>query len=166
VTQRVKELSQIKNNIMELELVVTTGKGGDARQKMFQGYDSSAYRPAEETEETMYSSNRDILQQQVQEIDTQDKALGNISRGLGNLKMMSQDMNKELTLQSGLLDDIEQGVDRTDAHLKSNIKRVNLVDEESDGGCCTCLLMFGLFALIVFLLTTNYACYIFNPKKC
>lgn len=159
VRQRQQLLASLKSIVIEVENVVDAGKG-EIRNKMFEGYDPLSYKAAEESDETMYASNRDLLQMHEQELENQDMALGNISRGLGNLKAMSQQANKELTLQSHLLDDIEKGVDRTDAHLKSNIKRVTLVDEESDGGCCTCLIMFALFVAIIFLATTDYVCYL------
>ncbi len=80
-----------------------------------------------------------------------------------------QDIHSELDLHSNLLEEIDAGVDKTSAKLKTQTKKVDAISQESGGccnGCCGLIIIFALIVVIILLVTTNYGCYVFAPQKC
>jgi len=120
---------------------------------------------AEESHESQQMSNVQIHAQQRAALSAQDEKLDGILDGVSRLKVMSSDINAELDLHVNLLGELDSAVDSTDARLQRNIKRIEIVQEKS-GGCCGLIIMLVLFVLIIILLVTNWACHIFNSKKC
>jgi len=122
-------------------------------------------REVEETEDTKNMSNSDIYQAQTTARQNQEMQLDGILVGVQKLKHMGGDINKELDLQTRLLDELDSAVQNTDNRLLSNIKNVEEVEEKEGGNagiCCMCILMI----LMVFFLASNLPCHIFNSKKC
>lgn len=68
-------------------------------------------------------------------------------------------------MQSGLLNEIDQGVDKTTSGLKTQTKRAEKLMEDS-GGCCGLCIILVLMGVIAMLALTNWACHVFNEKKC
>merc|ERR1712224_625035 len=69
-------------------------------------------------------STGQVLAQQDQVIRQQDQSLDQLSRSIGVLKNMGGQIHNELNLQSNLLDDLEHGVDSTNAEMKSHNTRM------------------------------------------
>lgn len=144
------------------------GDGGDREFLLGGDYANanSSRRNIEETEETMYLSNRDMLEHQRQQVENDDAALEQIALGLGTLKTIGMSQQKQFKKQDALLTELKDGVDNTDARMQNNIKRVDKVEEGSRGGCCAMLIMLVLLGLIISILASNWACHIMvNPKK-
>jgi SYP5 family syntaxin len=120
---------------------------------------------AEESYESQQMTNQQLHAQQRAALSEQDSKLDGILDGVSRLKVMSSDINAELDLHANLLDELDTAVDATDARLQRNTKRIEIVQEKS-GGCCGMIIMVILLVLIVILLVTNWACHIFNSKKC
>jgi SYP5 family syntaxin len=120
---------------------------------------------AEESYESQQMTNQQLHAQQRAALSEQDSKLDGILDGVSRLKVMSSDINAELDLHANLLDELDTAVDATDARLQRNTKRIEIVQEKS-GGCCGMIIMIVLLILIVILLVTNWACHIFNSKKC
>lgn len=137
------------------------------RDLLLQGADFSASRKNyDETEETMFMSNRELVQEQRIRIQQEDDSLEAISLGLDNLKNIGKSQEKQLIKQDALLTELKDGVDSTDARMHGNIRRVELVEEGSRGGCCAMIVMVALLGLIVSVLASNWACHILpNVKK-
>lgn len=112
---------------------------------------------AEESAESQAISNQQLLAQQRSALSSQDEKLDGILDGVSRLKVMSHDINQELSLHENILSELDSAVDNTDARLQRNTKRVEIVTEES-GGCCGLVTMAILFAIIVMLLVTNWGC--------
>eukprot|EP00457_Paulinella_chromatophora_P013925 gb/GEZN01014286.1/.p1 GENE.gb/GEZN01014286.1/~~gb/GEZN01014286.1/.p1 ORF type:complete len:245 (-),score=24.31 gb/GEZN01014286.1/:147-881(-) len=118
-----------------------------------------------DTEQTRGLSNAQLLETQQQEMSRQDTALDGILDGVSKLKVMSTDMGNELGLQESLLNDLQPMIENVDGRVVRNVNRIEDINENKGGWCpfvCTILLL----ALIVFLLTSNAACHIFNKDKC
>jgi hypothetical protein len=81
------------------------------------------------------------------------------------LSFLRQDIHEELDLQSNLLNEIDTGVDKTTRGLKTQTKKAEQLIVDS-GGCCGLCVIFFLVGIIVLLVATNYACYVFNKDKC
>lgn len=119
----------------------------------------------EESEETASISNSQLYAQQKSQLEAQDAKLDGILDGVGKLKVMSTDINKELNLHQHLLSELDGAVESTDARIQRNTKRIGLI-QESSGGWCGLIIMFILFVIIVLLLSTNYGCHVFKPSAC
>ena len=133
------------------------GRGGAPNRKPISLSDESA--------ESQQNTNVQILAAQRSALSSQDEKLDGILDGVSRLKVMSNDINQELDLHANLLNELDSAVDATDARIQRNTKRVEIVTEES-AGCCGLLTMGVLFAIIVMLIATNWACHIFKPSKC
>lgn len=118
-----------------------------------------------DTADTEGLSNTQILQQQQSEMERQDQALDGILDGVTKLKIMSSDMSNELDLQEHLLNDLQPKVENVDGKITRNTGRVAHIQEESSGWCPYIVILL-LLGLIVFLLTSNAACHIFNKDRC
>jgi uncharacterized phage infection (PIP) family protein YhgE len=121
-----------------------------------------------EFSETSFTEGMDsvqLLQHQQDEIERQNAKLDEVLSGAQDIKSLSYDQQKELDMHAGLLTDIERGMDKADSHLRTNTEDIDDLDESS-GSCWTSVIMIVLFALIVFLMVSNTACHIFNPKRC
>ena len=112
---------------------------------------------ADESAESQQYSNAQLLTQQRSALSAQDEKLDGILDGVTRLKVMSNDINQELDLHAGLLNELDTAVENTDARLQRNTKRVEIVTEQS-GGCCGLITMALLFAVIIMLLVTNWGC--------
>jgi len=119
----------------------------------------------EETDETKDMDNHTILQTQQSQIARQDQQLDGILDGVTKLKVMSYDINNELTLHEHLLTELDSAVEATDGRMVRNTARIDDIEQRS-GGWCPIIMMILLLILIVFLLSTNYACHVFNSSRC
>jgi len=171
--KRAEALTELQLHLARVETMVQDplGGGSDRDPLLGQGrYDTAASvrRHYEENDETRYMDNRTLLQQQHERIQQDDAALERISIGLGQLKTAGLQQQKQLVKQDAMLDELKQGVDNTDARLQSNIKRVDLIEEGSRGGCCALIVILLLLALIVSVLASNWLCSILphTKKRC
>ena len=79
--------------------------------------------------------------------------------------LSSEDINTELDLHHGLLDQLDKGVDKTSQNIKTQTKKAEAIQQES-GGCLGLCVIFFLIGVILLLATTNYACHVFNKDRC
>jgi hypothetical protein len=136
-------VQQLKNSAQYL-----TGLLGDGVQKRSR----RRKQKYEDTEETQHMSNQQLLQQQVDRQQEHDEQLDYILDGVGKLKDMSYDINRELDETSGLIDDVDEKMDTADTQLLSNIRRIDDVSEKSGGCVSLCviiILLVGILALLI-----------------
>jgi hypothetical protein len=120
----------------------------------------------EETEQTRAMANQELLLEQRAKVAEQDEKLDGVLSGLQKIKQQSYDIHAELDLHAGLLDDLNQTVDSTDARVVNNTRVIEDVSEREGSGWCFMCTMLILLILIVLLASTNWACHIFNNDKC
>lgn len=125
----------------------------------------SGRKQYDETDDTMFMSNRELVQEQRLRIQQEDDSLDAIAVGLDNLKTIGKSQEKQLIKHGELLTELKDGVDGTDARMHGNIRSVELVEEGSRGGCCALLVMVALLGLIVSILASNWACHILPSIK-
>lgn len=119
----------------------------------------------EENARTQNLNQEQVLQQQEDQREAQDAKLDLLLSGVTTIKDLSLDVGAELGLHTALLDDIDTAHDRNADRLVASTQNVEAL-EESSTSCATYLCILFLFLLIIFLLSTNYACVIFNQSKC
>jgi hypothetical protein len=129
------------------------------------GNDGTVAKRAKETAAQKNMSTQQLATEHRSHIDAQDDRLEGILNGVSTLKAMSHDMSAELDLHGALLSDLDNDVDVVDARVKSNTRKVEEVTRK-ERGCCFFIIILFLLAVIVLLSVTNYACHIFNSKKC
>mmetsp|Transcript_4318 Transcript_4318/g.13851 ORF Transcript_4318/g.13851 Transcript_4318/m.13851 type:complete len:249 (+) Transcript_4318:1182-1928(+) len=104
---------------------------GDARDALLEG---SSSRQGQETEVTAGLDNRGILQLQNQMMAGQDDDIESLSRVVSSTRHIALAVNEELDLHVGLLDELEEDVDATQARFKVLRKKLRRFMERS-GNC-------------------------------
>ncbi len=179
IEARARTVDGLRGSLRKLEAAIAPAAGnlmgsavggGDsaaARAALFQGYSTST-KPVEDTAETEYLSNQDLLQETKKRTREEDEALGQIEQGLGTLKHIGLQQQKQLTKHEGLLDEMREVMDQTDARLQGNIKRVDRLDEGARGGCLALICIALLIGLIISLVASNWACAILpsTTRRC
>ena len=172
-----QEIVKRRNRLNDLRVSLDRIKkqsGGDNAAKRYAANDDKGKKSAPMEIDRTLNFEMDgnaALQQQQFAMQQQDTHLDELLYGVGRLKQIGTDIGQELDLQSSLLDDLDKGVDKTTGKIKSNTKRAGALIEESDNGLCgsgwcgfcTILILIGV---IIMLVATNYACYVFNSNKC
>ena len=133
-------LSRLSNQISKLDDQVS----GNTQSSFGSRSSSRSTKKYKDTNETKDFSNRDLLQQQQEVVEKQDEHLDNILDGVGKLKNMSYDINAELDLHQGLLEDLGDSVEETDFRLRGSTKRVDMVQEKE----ASWVPMFCIFLLL------------------
>ncbi|KAM4691319.1 syntaxin-8 [Rhinophrynus dorsalis] len=115
------------------------------------GGNSSRQNPwlIEEPEETRGLGFGEIRQQQQQIIAEQDAGLEALSSILARQKQMGQDIGNELEEQNEIIDDITQLVDNTDSKVRSQTRRVKLVERKSGSCAMMVVIVLLLIAIVV-----------------
>ncbi len=155
--------TQTLNKVIDLLVKVQTGTEKNNNKNTTAATYIPPSRPAEDNEETQYLSNQQLLDEEVSRAQLEDDALDSISHGLTQLNYVAKSQNKQLLKHGVLIDEVRDGMERTDGHLQANIQRANIVEEKTRGGCCSLLIMAVLLALIVSVLVSNWPCHIL-PK--
>ncbi|KAG5278995.1 hypothetical protein AALO_G00104980 [Alosa alosa] len=139
VTKERQLLATFKGEISEAEPARTTlmssggGQGGVVNPWL-----------VDETEETRGLNFGEIKQQQQQIIEAQDAGLDALAAVISRQKQMGQEIGNELDEQNEIIDDITNLVDKTDGRIRSETRRVKLVETKS----ASC----GMMVVIVLLL--------------
>ncbi|XP_076150449.1 syntaxin-8 [Alosa pseudoharengus] len=139
VTKERQLLATFKGEISEAEPARTTlmssggGQGGAVNPWL-----------VDETEETRGLNFGEIKQQQQQIIEAQDAGLDALAAVISRQKQMGQEIGNELDEQNEIIDDITNLVDKTDGRIRSETRRVKLVETKS----ASC----GMMVVIVLLL--------------
>ena len=81
----------------------------------------------------------------------QDGALETIEKSVGNLKEASKDMGQEISIQNGLLTDIEVGVEGTRDRM-DNVRGRVIGFMKNSGTCRLWLFIFGALAMLLLIL--------------
>lgn len=140
-------LTRLNNEVASVSSMLARGRQRIDRDEL----DLTA--GVEESLETRHLSNQQLMERQQREELKQDEHLEDILRGVTTLKDMGYGIAHELNAQEGLLDNLEQGIDKTDRNIQRNTSRVQNVSHESTS-CWPMFIMIFLFFIIVFLLLT------------
>jgi SYP5 family syntaxin len=125
------------------------------------------YRNIKDSDETVDMTNQDLYNDQLVHRANEDAKLDNISDGLGQLNDIARQQNQKLTHHGELVGNLNDNIDIVDENMRHNIKRVDIVEENTRGGCISLLVMVAILVLIVVTIATNWACVIFqNSKRC
>jgi len=90
-----------------------------------------------------------VLQMQQATFEEQDKGLDSLYDSVLRQKQMSQAIGDELDVQSGLLDDLEHGMDNTGTSLNRQQSRVEQLMEMSQNSGNTCIIVALTCMLII-----------------
>eukprot|EP00808_Paulinella_micropora_P031169 g74118.t1 len=185
IEQAQANIQQLENNIAGLESSKEIGSGEAQRRRQLvsdlyalntnaQEILSGAKRRNDirqqamargDTEETRGLSNTQLLEAQQTEMERQDQQLDGILDGVTKLKVMSSDMSSELDLHESLLQDLQPMIENADGRVVRNVDRVQDISE-NQGGWCPFICATLLLAFIVFLLSSNSLCVVFNKDRC
>ncbi|XP_043759761.1 syntaxin-8 isoform X1 [Cervus elaphus] len=125
VTRERLLLASFKNEGAEPDLIRSSLMTGGAKR--------GAPNPwlLEEPEETRGLGFDEIRQQQQKIIQEQDAGLDALSSIISRQKQMGQEIGNELDEQNEIIDDLANLVENTDEKLRTETRRVNLVDRKS-----------------------------------
>lgn len=151
ISRRKARLTQLNTVVYNIEEVVHN-RTSNAKAGLFDGHKKITIK---DTPETQGLSNQQLLASQRDKIADQDEKLDHIYDGVSKLKVMTKDINSELDLHQGLLSDLDQAVEKTDAKLQGAEQAVDYVDKKK-GGCWALLIIFVLIGLIILVCVTNY----------
>mmetsp|Transcript_33663 Transcript_33663/g.38270 ORF Transcript_33663/g.38270 Transcript_33663/m.38270 type:complete len:233 (-) Transcript_33663:215-913(-) len=143
-----------KNAVMELESLMNgniktkndefTSGGGNV-------YGGNSSRAANE-EEYKSMNNKQLLSQQKRQLADQDAHLDEINDVITNVGRTGQVINEELDLHNALLDDLHQGVDKTNRHIVKSQSKLQTVLEKSSNCCLILTVIIEIAAFICILL--------------
>ncbi|KOS18923.1 t-SNARE affecting a late Golgi compartment protein 1 [Escovopsis weberi] len=94
-------------------------------------------------------------QQQVEMMQQQDRHLDGVFRTVGNLRRQADDMGRELEEQAGMLEVVDDAVERVGTRLQTGMAKMRHVmrkNEDTLSSCCIGVLIFVLIFLLVLLL--------------
>ncbi|XP_037663851.1 syntaxin-8 isoform X3 [Choloepus didactylus] len=125
VTRERLLLASFKNEGTEPDLIRSSLMTGGAKR--------GAPNPwlLEESEETRGLGFHEIQQQQQRIIQEQDAGLDALSSIISRQKQMGQEIGNELDEQNEIIDDLANLVENTDEKLRTETRRVNVVDRKS-----------------------------------
>ncbi|XP_042638395.1 LOW QUALITY PROTEIN: syntaxin-8 [Orycteropus afer afer] len=125
VTRERLLLASFKNEGAEPDLIRSSLMTGGAKR--------GAPNPwlLEEPEETRGLGFDEIRQQQQRIIQEQDAGLDALSSIISRQKQMGQEIGNELDEQNEIIDDLANLVENTDEKLRTETRRVNMVDRKS-----------------------------------
>ncbi|XP_029456187.1 syntaxin-8 isoform X4 [Rhinatrema bivittatum] len=103
----------------------------------------------EEPEETRGLGFGEIRQQQQRIIAEQDAGLDALSSVLSRQKQMGQDIGNELDEQNEIIDDLTNLVENTDDKIRTQTRRVKLVDKKSTSCGMLVVIVLLLIAIVV-----------------
>ncbi|XP_015452835.1 syntaxin-8 isoform X2 [Pteropus alecto] len=103
----------------------------------------------EEPEETRGLGFDEIRQQQQKIIQEQDAGLDALSSIISRQKQMGQEIGNELDEQNEIIDDIANLVENTDEKLRTETRRVNMVDRKSTSCGMIMVILLLLVAIVV-----------------
>uniref|UniRef100_A0A0D9RD83 Syntaxin-8 n=1 Tax=Chlorocebus sabaeus TaxID=60711 RepID=A0A0D9RD83_CHLSB len=103
----------------------------------------------EEPEETRGLGFDEIRQQQQKIIQEQDAGLDALSSIISRQKQMGQEIGNELDEQNEIIDDLANLVENTDEKLRTETRRVNLVDRKSTSCGMIMVILLLLVAIVV-----------------
>ncbi|KAM5215170.1 syntaxin-8 isoform 2-T2 [Hipposideros larvatus] len=103
----------------------------------------------EEPEETRGLGFNEIRQQQQKIIQEQDAGLDALSSIISRQKQMGQEIGNELDEQNEIIDDLTNLVENTDEKLRTETRRVNLVDRKSTSCGMIMVILLLLVAIVV-----------------
>lgn len=139
----------------------TTKKTLEERRKNNQRYSKKELR-----DNIKNTTNSEMQQQQQCMIDQQNDVLTQVIQPyIEQLKVMSMDLGEEFDVQSGLLEEIEDITESADIKMRRETKQMKNI-KSTEEGWYGLVVIFTLMVIILFLLMTNWACYIFNPRRC
>ncbi|KAM6174396.1 syntaxin-8 isoform 2-T2 [Erethizon dorsatum] len=103
----------------------------------------------EEPEETRGLGFDELRQQQQKIIQEQDAGLDALSSIISRQKQMGQEIGNELDEQNEIIDDLANLVENTDEKLRTEARRVNLVDRKSTSCGMIMVILLLLVAIVV-----------------
>ncbi|XP_014954135.1 syntaxin-8 isoform X5 [Ovis aries] len=143
VTRERLLLASFKNEGAEPDLIRSSLMTGGAKR--------GAPNPwlLEEPEETRGLGFDEIRQQQQKIIQEQDAGLDALSSIISRQKQMGQEIGNELDEQNEIIDDLANLVENTDEKLRTETRRVNLVDRKSTSCGMIMVILLLLVAIVV-----------------
>ncbi|KAM8955257.1 syntaxin-8 isoform 2-T2 [Lycaon pictus] len=103
----------------------------------------------EEPEETRGLGFDEIRQQQQKIIQEQDAGLDALSSIISRQKQMGKEIGNELDEQNEIIDDLANLVENTDGKLRTETRRVNMVDRKSTSCGMIMVILLLLVAIVV-----------------
>ncbi|XP_049494064.1 syntaxin-8 [Panthera uncia] len=136
-------LASFKNEGAEPDLIRSSLMTGGAKQGVPNPW------LFEEPEETRGLGFDEIRQQQQKIIQEQDAGLDALSSIISRQKQMGKEIGNELDEQNEIIDDLANLVENTDGKLRTETRRMNIVDRKSTSCGMVMVILLLLVAIVV-----------------
>lgn len=124
------------------------------------------YNNIKDSEETIDMTNQQLFTDHQLQQANQEAQLDNISDGLTQLNDIALQQNQKLVHHNDMMQKLDETMDETNENMSHNIKRVDLVEENSRGGWISIIIMVVLLILIVFNLASDKMCPFYPGSHC
>jgi predicted RNase H-like nuclease (RuvC/YqgF family) len=162
INSLISKMNSLRNKISSLDALCN--KGDENTKSALLG--DHKYRNIKDSDETIDMTNQQLFTDHKIQQANQDAKLDNISDGLSQLNTIAVDQNRKLIHHGDLMQDLDQNMDIADENMRTNIRRADIVEENSSGGWFSLLIMIALLGLILFSIFSTTMCSWLPGAKC
>lgn len=159
--QLLTKMSQLRTKLSSLD--ASCNKADDSRSALL---GDARYRNVKDSEQTIDMTNQQLFADHQARQAGEEAQLDNISDGLTQLNQIASQQNQHLVHHNAQIGQLNDTIDVVDENMRHNIKRVDLVEENSRGGWVSVTFILLLLVLIFMNLFTCWFVIFYPGGKC